>query len=365
MDNLEENQTLWKNTKKVFKNQFTQIEKQIAEARSCLNNLADPDHDMNGKEARKLIGPLQRKLELVHNYINSLHTILPKATGPLDDGIYSVDNLSTQLDECMERAKIGNQELTAFVEAIEDWEVKSVTESKPGGSGKGEKDTKGPELKGVASALKPEELTSSIAAQDMSLWVEQWNEYKENSAFSKQGEKSIIAYLKTCVSRDILSAIDYKRHRTEQAMLNAIQAYLDTKVHPKIIRQLEIWRAKQADGTSVAETMRRQVCQFYDTSMENNTIEDWLRLLLYTTCQDKELLSKVLAKARTLNTAQEVINYVEAEECGKLNAERLLGGKEIAARLRGQQGDSGGSNVRCFACQGQGHSRPECTVDKS
>ena len=105
---------------KAFKNQFTQIEKQIAEARSCLNNLANPDHDMNGKEARKLIGPLQRKLELVHNYINSLHTILPKATGPLDDGIYSVDNLSTQLDECMEKAKIGNQELTAFVEAIED-----------------------------------------------------------------------------------------------------------------------------------------------------------------------------------------------------------------------------------------------------
>ena len=78
-------------------------------------------------------------------------------------------------------------------------------------------------------------------------------------------------------------------------MLDAIRVYLDTKVHPKVIHQLEIWRAKQSDGSSEAESMRRQVCQFYDTNMEDNTIEDWLKLLLYTTCQDKELLSKVLA----------------------------------------------------------------------
>ena len=96
-------------------------------------------------------------------------------------------------------------------------------------------------------------------------------------------------------------------------MLDAIQLYLDTKLHPKIIRQLEIWRAKQSDDSSVAESMRRQVGQFYDTNMDNNTNEDWLKLLLYTTCQDKELLTKVLAKSRTLETAQNVIDYVEAK----------------------------------------------------
>merc|ERR1712101_98954 len=107
------------------------------------------------------------------------------------------------------------------------------------------------------------------------------------------------------------------------------------------------------------------VCQFYDMNMENNKVENWLKLLLYTTCQDKELLSKVLARARTLHTAHDVIDYVEAEECGKVNAERLLGVKEIAARVRGQQGDSGGSGVPCFACQSPGHARSECTVEKS
>ena len=53
--------------------------------------------------------------------------------------------------------------------------------------------------------------------------------------------------------------------------------------------------------------------------------------LLYTTCQDKELLSKILAKARTLKTAH----------C-KLNADRLLDGKAIVAQAQGK-------NVCCFA----------------
>ena len=108
----------------------------------------------------------------------------------------------------------------------------------------------------------------------------------------------------------------------------------------------------------MAESMRRQVNQFYDTNMEENGVEDWLKLLLYTTCQDKELLSKILAKARTLKTAHEVIEFVEAEECGKLNAARLLGGKGIVARAQGK-------NIRCFICQKPGHVKSECKVDKS
>ena len=85
-----------------------------------------------------------------------------------------------------------------------------------------------------------------------------------------------------------MSAIDYKTLETEKEMLDAIKAYLDTKVHPTVIRQLEIWRAKQGSGSSVAESMRRQVCQFYDTNMEKNEVEDWLKRLLYTTYQDKD-----------------------------------------------------------------------------
>ena len=114
-NNVDENQTIWKNTIAAFKNQFTRMDKLFVEAKLCSDNLADPAHNMNGKEAKKLVESLKRKLELVNNYINSLHTVLPLAAVTEDEGMYSVDRLTAQLDECMERAKQGNLELTTFL----------------------------------------------------------------------------------------------------------------------------------------------------------------------------------------------------------------------------------------------------------
>ena len=107
-NSVDENQTIWKNTMAAFKNQFTRIDKLFMEAKLCASILADSAHSLNGKEARKLVELLQRKLELVNNYINSLHTVLPLAAVTEDEGHYSVERLSARLDECMERAKIGN-----------------------------------------------------------------------------------------------------------------------------------------------------------------------------------------------------------------------------------------------------------------
>ena len=101
-NSVDENQTIWKNTMAAFKNQFTRIDKLFVEAKLCASNLADPAHSMNGKEARKLVEPLQRKLELENNYINSLHNVLPLATATEDEGQFSVERLSASLDECME-----------------------------------------------------------------------------------------------------------------------------------------------------------------------------------------------------------------------------------------------------------------------
>ena len=126
VDIVDANQTIWKNTLAAFRNQFTWMDKLFVEAKLCMDNLADPAHSMNAKEAKKLVEPLKRKLELVNNYINSLHSVLPLAAVTEDDGIHSVDRLTAQLDECMERAKQGNLDLTAFLEAIEEAEIHAV-----------------------------------------------------------------------------------------------------------------------------------------------------------------------------------------------------------------------------------------------
>ena len=282
----------------------------LTDVKAITKEMVDPRKKVDGKVAKQKVDPIKRKIEILDKYVDILTTILPDAAF-LDEGTWGVSALNTTLEKCMNEAQAGRDELQSVQDQISVWEKHqkpNPEDDKAGITGGGGGGVKVSEIKGVATSLKPEELTSQIAAHEMSLWIEQWEEFKHNSVFSKHGEESIIAYLKSCVSRDILNAISYKTLSTEKEYLVAIKKYLDTKVHPKVIRQLEIWRAKQGENSTVAESMRRQINQFYDTAMDKNETDDWIKLLLYTTCQDKELLSKILARTRTLNTPQESVS---------------------------------------------------------
>ena len=91
MSGVDDNQTIWKNTVAAFKRQFTQLDKLIAEAKQTAKDLADPSKKTDGKAAKKLVEPLQRKLGLVNNYVNNLHSILPLAAVTEDVGIHIVE----------------------------------------------------------------------------------------------------------------------------------------------------------------------------------------------------------------------------------------------------------------------------------
>ena len=114
------NQTLWKNTVAAFKRQFTQLDKLIAEAKQTAKDIVDPSKKIDGKAAKKLVEPIQRKLGLLNKYVDSLHSILPNAAVTDDDGIYSVEKLNNVLEGCLDQAKTGNEELMGFLEAIEE-----------------------------------------------------------------------------------------------------------------------------------------------------------------------------------------------------------------------------------------------------
>ena len=108
MSGVDENQTIWKNTVSAFKRQFTQLDKLIAEAKQTAKDIVDPSKKVDGKAAKKLVEPIQRKLGLLNKYVDSLHSIHPNAAVTDDDGIYSVEKLNNVLDGCLDQAKTGN-----------------------------------------------------------------------------------------------------------------------------------------------------------------------------------------------------------------------------------------------------------------
>ena len=205
---------LWDNNHFTYKRQFTQLERLLEESQLCADRLHDENDPTEGKDARVLIEPIEHKLSLIKKYISKLHDLLPEVAED-DDGESSIESLSELLDACMRRHTQATKDLRGFIESIEEWELLNIKEAKPkGGRAEDGRDApagggaaRPPEVRGVATMLKPEELTASIQAHEMSVWFEQWAAFKNNSAFGSQGEAAVLAYLQQCVSRDILLAV--------------------------------------------------------------------------------------------------------------------------------------------------------------
>ena len=122
-DVLQANQAVWRNTVTTFKSQFTRLDKLINDAKLCANNLTDAASNVSVKDVKKLVDPLKRKLELVNNYVTSLHTLLPSAAGEPQDPIYNVERLTGELTQCMDRVEAANWECSTFLEIIADVET--------------------------------------------------------------------------------------------------------------------------------------------------------------------------------------------------------------------------------------------------
>ena len=131
-DSVEDYQAKWKNTLAAFKRQFTLIDRLIGDAKACSIKLKDPNDRMEAKQARMLVDPIEHKLGLIQKYVDLLYEILPKASSTSEGGVWSVDALSTLLEQCMERHTTGNHELRGFKDDIEEWEsIHTKRETKP------------------------------------------------------------------------------------------------------------------------------------------------------------------------------------------------------------------------------------------
>merc|ERR1712240_739025 len=165
------NQSKWTNTVTAFKRQYTMLTILLTDVKQITKDIMDP---------KKKVDPIKRKVELLDKYVESLHTILPDAAF-IDEGTWGVTTLNTTLSKCMDDAQHGHDDLLGLLEEISVWEKhqkKDPEDTKTGvTSGEGGS-VKTSEIKGVTTSLKPEELTTSIAAYDMSLWIEQWIELK-------------------------------------------------------------------------------------------------------------------------------------------------------------------------------------------
>ena len=190
--------------------------------------------------------------------------------------------------------------------------------------------------------------------------MEKWQEYKINSSFGYQSEQHILAYLRACVSQEILVSIDYRSLKTEEEFLKSLRTHIDSRLHPKRIRQLEVMRARQKNGSSLLQTLSQQATLFYETGMDKNTSEEWLILLLIHAIDEAPTLTEIFKRQDEIKDHKDLLKIATSIDSGVTNSNRLLGRSALVRKMMTDK-----SNMTCWRCRQTGHGKSECKVPEN
>ena len=150
------------------------MDKLLASAHKHVKYYTDPNNRITLWELKQDVIPISRKLEILTTFVTSMTPLLPLAAGD-DEDTMNMETMGKELTACMEaleKAQVECSEFYGIIEDFEEAEKKKKEVKTDRSSARPRDDDKPPEIKGITSALKPEELTTSVAAQDIALWLE-------------------------------------------------------------------------------------------------------------------------------------------------------------------------------------------------
>ena len=111
----------------------------------------------------------------------------------------------------------------------------------------------------------------------------------------------------------------------EVELLESILKYLNTRLHPICITQLEIWRTKQESGVKHCEQLPQIMAKFYESSMDHNMVEDLLILFCLSSTSNDKILSEIFMKIKNIEMATDLIDLLQAMQASIDNSARLIG----------------------------------------
>ena len=136
--------------------------------------------------------------------------------------------------------------------------------------------------------------------------------------------------------------------------MDAILEYVNDRLHPTMIKQLNEWRSTIEEGQKTCDFLRN-VCQDYFNSIMNlNMEEQWLTLIYLTKIKDEKLLNEVLKDIKEIRRADTIIDMVQNLEMSKDNTKKILStttdAKAFYAYERIKMKDDSADEIKCYMC---------------
>ena len=167
--------------------------------------------------------------------------------------------------------------------------------------------------------------------------------YKAINTFVGDNHRTQLAYLGTCVSDEIHTAIDFDNLRTVQNTLHLIKEYMKNSVMPLTLQRVELLHYSPPQGQSQSATTQTIIQMFRECSGFDITPQEVLIICLLNTIQEKSVLIKVQEQITERSTWEEVHNLIVKID----NASRLSDAYKLKNRFSG-------AAVQAKACRASG-----------
>ena len=208
-----------------------------------------------------------------------------------------------------------------------------------------------------AKSLKPDMLETTMPQLQIKNWYHTRGNYMVASGLShRENHRTQLAYLRTCISEEIGTAIDFNNLRTVNNALFLIKDYMKSSVMPLTLQRIELLRYSPPQGQSQSATTQTIIQMFRECNGFEITPAEVLIICLLNTIQDKSVLIKVQKQIKETSTWEEVRNLIVKID----NASCLSDTYKQKNRFTGA---TVGSKA-CRACGKKGHMSAACTVPK-
>ena len=119
-----------------------------------------------------------------------------------------------------------------------------------------------------------------------------------------------MAYLRTCISEEIRTAINFDNLRTVDQALFCIKGYMKSSVIPLTLQGIEMFRYSPPQGQSQSATTQTITELFRGCDGFAITPEEVLIICLLNTIQEKSVLIKVQEQITETTTWEHVLNLI-------------------------------------------------------
>ena len=208
-----------------------------------------------------------------------------------------------------------------------------------------------------AKSLKPEMLETTMPPLQIKNWYHMWDNYMVALGWGHgENHRTQLAYLRTCISEEIHTVIDFNNLRTVNNSLFLIKDYMKSSVMLLILQRIELLCYNPLQGQSQSATTQTIIQMFRECSSFEITPAEVLMICLLNTIQEKSVLIKVQEQISETSTWEEVRNLIVKID----NASRLSDTYKQNNRFTGA---TVGTKA-CRACGKKGHMSAACTVPK-